>query len=103
MQTDRPPSRGRRVAVVSGLVLLAIVLLPITAFLLDGVDENLIFPVHIVLMLGAGAAAWTRLPGIPSVEPSTGRAAVFGAAIGLGAALVAYALFFLLLSGLGEV
>ncbi len=84
---------------IMGLVVLGIVLLPMCAFVLDVIDENLIAPVHVALMLAAGAAAWTFVPGLAATESSTGRRVAVGAAIGFGAALAAYALFFLLLNG----
>ena len=95
-----PVNRSRRVVVIVGLVVLGIVLLPMTAAVIDYVNENLIAPVHVALMLGAGALVWTRVPGLASADSSTARRVGVGAAVGFGAALAAYVVFFLLLSGL---
>lgn len=99
MPSSASPNRTRRIVVIFGLIVLGIMLLPITAFMLDVIDENLIAPVHVALMLAAGAAVWNWVPGMAAPESSTGRRVAVGAAIGFGAALAAYALFFLLLSG----
>jgi hypothetical protein len=101
VQTSAPPNRTRRIVVIAGLVVLGIVLLPLTAFVLDVIDENLIAPVHVALMLAAGAVLWTYVPGLAAADSSTGRRVAIGAAIGFGAACAAYILFFLLLSGFG--
>jgi hypothetical protein len=104
-----------RVLAVIGLVVVGIVLLPLIASVLDGQGtENLILPVHLVVMAVLGALVWRALPasadaraatttGAQAVEgrASSGRVLLVGAAVGVAAAVVALLLFFVLLSGAG--
>jgi hypothetical protein len=90
----------RRIYVVVLLVVLGLLTLPLVAFVLDVVNENLIAPVHVALMLLAGIVLWTKLPGV-STSTNTSRRIAMGAAVGFLGALIAYVVFFFLLSGFG--
>lgn len=90
----------RRIYIVVLLVLLGVITLPLVAAALDVVNENLIAPVHVALMLLAGILLWTKVPGLSS-STNTSRQIAVGAAIGFLASLIAYVVFFLLLSGFG--
>lgn len=99
-----------RVLAVIGLLVVGFVLLPLLASFLDGEGtENLIIPLHLVVMAVLGAVVWRMLPGATpatagdtgaGAAPVSGRREVWtGAAVGLAAAVVALVLFFVLLSG----
>ena len=102
-----------RVLAVIGLLVVGIVLLPLLASFLDGEGtENLILPIHLVVMAALGALVWRALPasadaraatasGSPGMEAraSSSRVLLTGAAVGVAAAVVALLLFFVLLSG----
>lgn len=90
----------RRIYIVVLLVLLALITLPLVAAVLDVVNENLIAPVHVALMLLAGILLWTKVPGLSS-STDTSRKIAMGAAVGFLASVIAYVVFFLLLNGLG--
>ena len=112
-----------RVLAVIGLLVVGIVLLPLLASFLDGEGtENLILPIHLVVMAVLGALVWRALPaspgsrrpttsgagtsvgatsGAPAVgeRTSSSRLLLAGAVVGVAAAVVALLLFFVLLSG----
>lgn len=95
-----PQRRGYHRFVVAGiLVLLGLGLFPATAAVLDAADENLILPVFVIVMVVAGALAWSLVPGLSSRPHERGRLAGIGAGIGLLAAATAIAVFFALLNG----
>lgn len=71
------------------------------ALVVDTIDENLIAPVHVAFMLAAGIATWTLVPGVAAPDMRKSRRIAVGAAAGFLAAITAYVVFFLLLSGLG--
>ena len=80
------------------LLVLGVFSLPVAAFLLDGpATENLVLPAQLVGMALLGGLAGTLLPGLVAGE--TRRQLVVGAAYGLVAAILGYALFFLLING----
>lgn len=83
------------------LVLMGVITLPLVALVVDTIDENLIAPVHVGIMLAAGIAMWTFAPGVARPDASTSRGIAVGAAMGFLAALTAYVVFFFLLSGFG--
>lgn len=91
-----------RVLAVVGLLVLGVVLLPLLASVLDGEGtENVILPLHVVVVAAVGAFVWRALPGPESAgaTASTGRRMLVGAAVGVAAAVVGLLFFFLLLSG----
>jgi hypothetical protein len=107
-----------RVLAVIGLLVVGIVLLPLLASFLDGEGtENLILPIHLVVMAVLGALVWRALPpapdshrattsagttsGGPAVgeRTSSARLLLAGAVVGVAAGVVALLLFFVLLSG----
>lgn len=90
----------RRIYIVVLLVLLGLISLPLVAAVLDVVNENLIAPVHVALMLLAGIVLWIKVPGLSS-STNTSRKIAMGAAVGFLASVIAYVVFFLLLNGLG--
>lgn len=99
MASGRPPSRSRRLVAVVLLVLLGVFTLPLVALVIDTIDENLVAPVHVALVLAAGIGTWTFVPGVAAPDMPTSRRIAVGAAIGFLAAITAYVVFFLLLSG----
>jgi hypothetical protein len=89
----------RAVALVL-LVAAGIVSLPVAAAFLDGEStENLILPVQVAGMAVLGAIIGSLLPGVAGAGSSRKRGATWGALVGVAAALVGVALFFLLLNG----
>lgn len=91
-----------RVLAVVGLLVLGVVLLPLLASVLDGKGtENVILPLHVVVVAAVGAFVWRALPSPESAgaPASTGRRMLVGAAVGVAAAVVGLLFFFLLLSG----
>lgn len=82
------------------LVLLGVLSLPLVALVVDTIDENLIAPVHVGLVLAAGIATWTLVPGVAAPGMPTSRRIALGAVVGFLSALTAYLVFFLLLNGL---
>ncbi|WP_157514781.1 hypothetical protein [Nocardioides sp. J54] len=80
------------------MALVGCVLLPITAFVLDGTrtGEDLVLPVHVLLAAAIGAVL-----GSLALDPAWAprRRALTGAGLGLLGAVVGLVLFFLLLNG----
>lgn len=101
MQSRPPVSRNRRIFAVIWLVLMGVITLPLVALFVDTIDENLIAPVHVGIMLAMGIAIWTLAPGVAAPEASTSRGIAVGAGVGFIAAVAAYVVFFFLLSGFG--
>lgn len=84
-----------------GLVAAGVLALPLVASVLDGAGtENLIIPVHLLLMAGIGAGVGVTLPALTG-QGSTGRRALVGAVWGVLAALVGLLVFWFLLNGFG--
>lgn len=92
-----------RVQIAVALVLLlgaGLLSLPAAAALLDGQStENLIFPVHLIAMAALGVAVAYFIPAVAGADATRPRSAAIGAVMGLVAALVSVAVFFLLVSG----
>jgi hypothetical protein len=83
------------------LLVLGVISLPLVASVLDGVGtENLILPVQLALMAGVGALAGWAVPSLGGADATRRRGTLFGAMIGLGAALLGLVIFFLLLNGI---
>lgn len=106
--TSRPDTaRGShgwlRPAAVVALLAAAVALLPVAALLVEAVVEDagvVISLVHLVLVTGAGAATGGAVARLgPPTTPPLRRATVW-AAVGLGAAVVAQLVWYLLLGGL---
>ncbi len=98
---ESSPGTGyRRLYAIVLLIVLGVVTLPLVAAVIDRVNENLIAPVHVGLMLLAGILLWTKLPGL-SDSTNTSRRVAVGAAAGFLGAVTAYVVFFFLLSGFG--
>ena len=93
------PTAQRWIAVLI-LLVLGIFSLPLTAYFFDDQGtENWILPIAAVVMAGLGAVVGSLLPGLAGASASRGRAALVGAAVGIGALVVGVVAFFLLLSG----
>ena len=91
----------RRAAALLVLLVLGLISLPLVASVLDGVGtENLILPVQLGLMAGAGALAGWAVPSLGGAHATRRRGILFGALIGLGAAVLGVVIFFLLLNGI---
>lgn len=92
-----------RFIAIAGLVLAALVGLPLWAAVLDGSSstENLIIPVHLVAMMLLGAAATAAVPALASPDVSGNARLLIGAGWGLLAAIVGLLVFWFLLNGLG--
>ncbi len=99
MESRTPVSAIRRLIAVAVLIMLGVISLPMVAAVIDTIDENLIAPVHIALMLATGVGLWTLVPGVASPDQSTARGVAVGAAVGFVGAVAAYLLFFWMLSG----
>jgi hypothetical protein len=92
-----------RVLAVVGLLVLAVLALPLLASLLDGRGtENLILPAHLILMAVLGAAVWRAVPAPATAgpPPTRNRTLLVGAVVGVAAAVFGLLVFFLVLSGL---
>ncbi len=84
------------------LVILAaagIVSLPLSAYFVDEVSENLILPAALGGMVLLGAVVGALLPGLARAGSSRARAARVGAIIGVVVTIVGTLIFFLMLSG----
>ncbi len=92
-----------RFTALAGLVLAAVIGLPLWAAVLDGSTstENFIIPAHLVTMMLLGAAATTAVPALASPGASGNGRLLMGAGWGLLAAIVGLVVFWLLLNGLG--
>ena len=90
----------RTIAVVV-VVVSGVVTLPVVAGLLDQViDENLLLPIHLVVMAAIGAVVGLLLPGIARAGSSRQGATFVGVMYGIGGAAAGLLLFFLLLNGI---
>ncbi|WP_408897089.1 hypothetical protein ACJ5H2_19465 [Nocardioides sp. R1-1] len=80
------------------LLVVGVLALPVAASLLDGSEtgEDLVLPVQVLLTTAVGAGLGRALLGR---DPAARRAMLTGAGIGLLAALVGMAAFFLVLNG----
>ncbi len=82
------------------LLVAGIVSLPVSAVFFDGEgSENWILPVQLGAMAVIGALVGMATPALDGDGASAGKRVGLGALIGVGAALVGVALFFLLLNG----
>ena len=100
MATATSHAGTHRAIAVTLLLLAGIVSLPLVAAFLDGEStDGVIVPVQLVVMAVVGAAVGCVLPGVAGDAATTGRGAIFGAAIGVVAGLVGVAVFFVLLNG----
>jgi len=82
------------------LLVAGVLSLPVAAALFDGEgSENWILPVQLGGMAVVGALVGVVTPALAGDGATTGKRAGVGALIGIGAALVGVALFFLLLNG----
>ena len=91
----------RRAAALLVLLVLGVISLPLVASVLDGVGtENLILPVQLGLMGGAGALAGWAVPSLGGADATPRRGILSGALIGLGAGVLGLVIFFLLLNGI---
>jgi hypothetical protein len=86
---------------VALVVLLAAgtVSLPLSAYYVDDISENMVFPVALGGMILIGSVVGALLPGLARAGSSRARAARVGAVIGLVLAIAGTLVFFLLLSG----
>ncbi len=83
------------------LLAAGVVSLPVAAAFLDGPStENWVLPIQLAGMAALGALVGWGTPAIARSGASTSRRIVIGALLGVGAALVGVALFFLLLNGI---
>jgi hypothetical protein len=91
-------SRGLAAAVIVPTAALS---LPIAATFLDHPPgrENFIFPAQLVAMGGIGAAVGAALPHMVSGSAGHGKGAAVGAAVGIGAAVLADVGLFALIAG----
>ncbi|GGC54899.1 hypothetical protein IEU95_09125 [Hoyosella rhizosphaerae] len=90
-----------RLPAVVILFVLALVSLPISASFLDGErTEDIVLPVHFLVMAVAGAVIAQLLP-LANAGASATRRTVIGVATGLGMAVLGMAVFWFLLNGLG--
>lgn len=95
--TGLKPGHQRAMALVL-IIGTGIISFPLSAAFLDGpTTEDLIVPVHIVLMAVFGATVGYLLPGLAGAGSRSARSASAGACVGVLAAFVAIVLFFLLL------
>ena len=89
-----------RILAFTILLLAGILSLPVSAAFFDGEgSENWIIPVQLGGMAVVGALVGMATPALARESAGTGRRMVFGALLGLLAALIGVALFFLLLNG----
>ncbi|HYO39795.1 MAG TPA: hypothetical protein VER39_09075 [Nocardioidaceae bacterium] len=92
------PTTQRTLALVV-LVAAGIVGLPVAAAFLDGPStEDLVLPVHVAVVAALGAVVGALLPGVAGAGSSRARGAGIGVLVGVAAALVGAALFYLLLN-----
>ncbi len=101
MEQQTPSERRgyHRIVVAAILVLLALGLFPATAAVLDESHGSLIIPVFALVMAVSGVLLWTLTPQMAAAGVPVGRRVVTGAVMGLVAAAVAGAVFFLLVNG----
>jgi hypothetical protein len=91
-----------RVVAIVGLLVLGVLSLPVVAFFLDGeTTEDWIVPVQLLLMAVVGALVGRTVPSLAGEEASRSRAMAIGALVGVGAAALGLALFFIALNGFG--
>jgi hypothetical protein len=93
---------GSAIQRIVALVLLlagGVVCLPLSAYYVDAVSENLIFPAALGGMAILGALVGALLPGLARAGSSRARAARVGVVIGLVLTVIGTLVFFLLLSG----
>ena len=82
------------------LLVAGVLSLPVSAAFLDGEgSENWILPVQLGGMAVIGALVGLASPSLARESATTARRVVFGALLGLLAALIGVVLFFLLLNG----
>ena len=94
-------TRAQRAIAVVVVVVAGVVTLPVVAGLLDQVvDENLLLPLHLVVMAAIGAVVGLVLPGIARAGSSKQGVAFVGVMYGIGGAAAGLLLFFLLLNGI---
>lgn len=89
----------RRVVIAAGLGLLALVLFPTTSAFLDETREGWVLPVFVAVMVVVGALVWAFVPMVVGETRHVAHRAAVGAVAGLGAALMAMLVFYLLLRG----
>ncbi|MDZ5619917.1 hypothetical protein [Nocardioides bizhenqiangii] len=82
------------------LLVAGVLSLPVAAAFFDGEgSEDWILPVQLGGMAAVGALVGLATPALVGDGAATGRRVIVGALLGIGAALVGVALFFLLLNG----
>lgn len=82
------------------LLVAGVLSLPVSAVFFDGEgSENWILPVQLGGMAVIGALVGLATPALARDGAATGRRVLFGALLGVLAALIGVALFFLLLNG----
>jgi hypothetical protein len=84
------------------ITIAGLVSIPVVAAFLDGPStDDLIVPLAVVIMAALGAGVGYLVPGVGGPGSSTSRSVGSAALVGVAAALLSAALFFLLLSGAG--
>ena len=95
------PTASQRPIALALIVVDGLISLPVAAAVLDGEStDQLIIPMQLVVMAALGALIGAVLPGLAGVGASRARGAGVGAVVGVVAALVSVALFYLLLGGI---
>ncbi len=93
-------TRAQRTLGLIWLLFAGILSLPLSATLLDRRGtENLVLPAQLIGMAVLGAATTLLVPALAPSGAGRGKVLLVGAALGVGAAVVGVALFWLLISG----
>lgn len=91
MALTKPVRVFRQLFAVAVLVVLGVFLPPrLAAVMQDNVDDDLIIPAYITLMVVAGVGMWTLVPGLAAPDTSTSRRVAVGSAIGFAVAISAF-------------
>jgi hypothetical protein len=89
-----------RILAFLALLVAGVLSLPVSAAFFDGEgSENWILPVQLGGMAVIGGLVGLATPALARESAATGRRVLFGALLGLLAAVIGVALFFLLLNG----
>ncbi len=102
MTRHRRSGTALRIVVFVGLVALAALLLPVSAYVVEAISERaenwtLVVQLTLVTLIAAGVGV--SVPGLSRAGASRGRRAAVWAATGLAAALVGNAIWLLMLAG----
>ncbi len=97
---DAATSRSQRPIALAVLLAAGLLSLPVVAAFLDGEStDQLIVPVQLLVMAVVGAVVGYLLPGLAGPGAGKGRGAGTGVVVGVAVALLAVAVFYLLLGG----